>query len=297
MEEKNIEFILNINNIKNIPLNKYAKDFTFVVNGQKYETSRFIADLLSPKIANLHFIDESIQEYHLNTEQQGDFEHFINLVGFEKNCYSETEINFFVELFIELGNNEYINLNPQFFEPITIDNVISRIQNKLRLSLKFTNSSIDFRFIQNEISFISKHFYEIINQEDETRKENLISLGIEILEMILQNDNLKLYDEDSLFNFILRIVGKNEEFSISKCIHIFEYVKFEYLSQESIKTFISIFDLEYLNESIWLSICQRLLLTPNLKLLQGNNINSVNDNDNDQNTNRYIIKSFQIPFQ
>lgn len=40
-----IKFSLNINKIKLIPFGKYEKDFTFVVNGKRFQTSRFIADL------------------------------------------------------------------------------------------------------------------------------------------------------------------------------------------------------------------------------------------------------------
>lgn len=35
---------------KEIPLSKYPKDFTFILNDQYYQTNRFIADLLSPTI-------------------------------------------------------------------------------------------------------------------------------------------------------------------------------------------------------------------------------------------------------
>ncbi|OHT16092.1 hypothetical protein TRFO_42041 [Tritrichomonas foetus] len=147
--------------------------------------------------------------------------------------------------------------------------------------------------IQKEISFISKHFYEIINKEDESeneveikrRKEKFISLGIDIIEMILQNENLKLYDEDSLFDFILKILEKKDIFS--KSIHLLEYVKFECLSHESIEKFISIFDLEYINKKIWVSICQRLLITPNSEFIQRK----------DQNQNRYAINRIVIPFK
>ncbi|OHT06397.1 hypothetical protein TRFO_05596 [Tritrichomonas foetus] len=306
MEGKKIDFILNLTNIKNVPLNKYQKDFTFVVNGKKYQTNRFIADLLSPKIAQFHYIDESIEEYHLTTQQQGDFEQFIKLVDFEHNFYSETEINFFRELFIELGNDEYFNLNSQFCELITIHNVFSRIRNKLLLSSKSltsTNPSINqstFTGIENEITFISEHFYQIMNQgeereEKETGKdvinENITIFGIDILEMILQNDNLKLYDEDSLFNFILTIVETNDQYSICEFIRLLENIQFEYLSHESIEKFISIFELEYLNEKIWLSICQRLLLTPKQEFLHKKDYNNPNqDKNGNQNQNRYIIK-------
>lgn len=44
------QFQLLTSSILNIPLQDYEKKFTFIVNGQKFKTSIFIAELLSPVI-------------------------------------------------------------------------------------------------------------------------------------------------------------------------------------------------------------------------------------------------------
>ena len=71
-----MEFALSVDNIKNIPTDKYEPDFTFVVNGKIYSTPRFVADILSPKIRKLHYVDESINEFRINTDNESIEDYF-----------------------------------------------------------------------------------------------------------------------------------------------------------------------------------------------------------------------------
>lgn len=41
----------------NIPFQNYEKDFSFIVNGKEFKTTKFIADMLSPKISKYHLND------------------------------------------------------------------------------------------------------------------------------------------------------------------------------------------------------------------------------------------------
>ena len=73
MENKSLDFSLNIKNLRDIPFNLYEKDFTFHFNGKTYKTNRFNADLLSPYIRQLHYSDNTINEFYLkldNTQEQ-----------------------------------------------------------------------------------------------------------------------------------------------------------------------------------------------------------------------------------
>ena len=63
------KFALNQENIRNIPFDKYVKDFKFIVNNQEYYTNRFIADVLSPLIKKSHYTDESINEFNIKTKE------------------------------------------------------------------------------------------------------------------------------------------------------------------------------------------------------------------------------------
>ena len=39
------------NNIKRIDFQKFEKDFLFIVNGKRYQTNSFVANILSPNIS------------------------------------------------------------------------------------------------------------------------------------------------------------------------------------------------------------------------------------------------------
>lgn len=97
------------------------------------------------------------------------------------------------------------------------------------------------------ISFISSHFYE-------TSKEKIKLLPIEIIKEILDNESLKLIDEDSLLNLIIEFYLQDDKYSI-----LFECVNFSNVGEESFAKFIQIFNIEHLDASIWSSICERLL--------------------------------------
>ncbi|OHS94048.1 hypothetical protein TRFO_39767 [Tritrichomonas foetus] len=306
MEEKIVKFELNPINVKHIPFTKFTNDFIFYVNNKKYHTNRFTADLLSPTISKLHFTDESTNEFHIKTQHSGDFKRILELVSFTPICIENEEIAFFEEVLFKLGNEEYLSINPIFKGEITIDNVVSRIANKFRFHKGSTKNSSNYDFFEDEIKFLSEHFHEIIENKNE--KENLVNLatlgnfGIEFLEMILQKDNLKLDDEDSLFNFVLSIYQKNTELKNQKNqkhrkYHIssalFEHVQFEYLSKESLEKFIKLFDIDNLNSKIWKSLCNRLILAP----AADKNKNKQNDSKKGENKSEQKASKFSEPIE
>lgn len=114
MIERN--FFLGIKNFGNIPFNKYDHHFTFIVNGKKYTTNRIIADILSPEIRKLHFIDESINEFSINTNKNKDktdkatlnkedyFTDFLSLSTFTNLKINQEQHQQFLKYFYLLGN-------------------------------------------------------------------------------------------------------------------------------------------------------------------------------------------------
>lgn len=101
--------------------------------------------------------------------------------------------------------------------------------------------------IQNLIDFISSHF-ELVD------KEKMKQLDDHIIEQIINNENLKLNDEDSLLEFVLDLYSGD-----AKSCELFEYIEFNNVSEEKIENFINKFELEHLNFGIWRSICTRLI--------------------------------------
>lgn len=262
----NSEFALSQKNIHNLPFDKYQRDFTFIVNGKKYSTSRIVADLLSPIIAQNHFNDSSNEEFviKIDPETKDDyFKEFLELTKFNKILLDDKQRTLFSEYFLQLGNiEEYIslsNLNLQTNK--TNENQSIEILEKLS---KFENYNDVFNeIIQNHIENICKNFSSV-------DKERLKNLKLAFLDAIFKNEYLKLEDEDELLDFLIKLYEKDSMYS-----ELFEYVHFLNVSENKMKEFIDAFSIEDLNSHVWKSICSRLVPT---------------FNQNKENENRYTKK-------
>ena len=131
---------LQTDSILQVPLQNYQKDFTFIVNSERFETSTFAAELLSAQISKIHLSDPTINEFLINTEQDGNFQHILNLVNYNTNDISEDEIPFLGEILEKLNNNMIQIQLPEV--SLTKDNVIDLIcqyENKYIFSSHFQN--------------------------------------------------------------------------------------------------------------------------------------------------------------
>lgn len=248
---KTLDFSLGPDNLKDIPFNKYEKNFTFIINGKKHETSRFIADLFSPYVRKMHFIDETINKFYINNNELNDecFEEFLKLSSFNNFQLNSKERKLYSEYFYHLGNiEEYYRIQPECYGVLTTENAVERLISILNNSLKNTDEidrcNINFTKI---IEFISIHFEEI-------DKELVKKLPIDTIEEILMSDSLIVEDEDSLMRFVLSLYEDDQKYSV-----LFEYVLFCNVSERLLKSFISQFDLQLINQRIWGKICSRLL--------------------------------------
>lgn len=201
------QFQLLTSSILNIPLQDYEKKFTFIVNGQKFKTSIFIAELLSPVISKILSIDPTLNEFYINTDSQGNFQSIFNLINFQSHNISENERSFIFEV-LEILDNDHIQIKMQENElnlNIVIDNISFHEKHK-----RYFNE-----IYAKEIDFISEHFYEMdIN-------ENFLNLSIDTINLIISNSKLQLETEGQLLNAINYLYSKNQQFSI-----LYEYVNF-----------------------------------------------------------------------
>ncbi|KAK8857589.1 hypothetical protein M9Y10_015994 [Tritrichomonas musculus] len=249
MESSNFSFALSLENMQRISFSRYDKDFTFIVDGKRYETSRFVADLVSPKIMNYHYQDESINEYILNINKQGEsntepdyFSEFLNLVTFKSVNIDEKRANVFSEYFLQLGNfEEYFKLQPYFFDNLTTSNVVSRLN-----TISKKAHLIDFSPVKKMIDFCSEHFDEIPHNE-------LFETEMTTIEEIIKNEKLKLESEDSLVEFLIELYERKKESAF-----LFEYVYFNEISKETIEKFVDAFSIEYMTSGVWKSISMKL---------------------------------------
>ena len=69
---------IDLKNLLDINLNKFEKDFIFIVNDQEYKTNRIVAEVLSPKIRKIQQIDESNSVFRMNIQQEaGNYQKMI----------------------------------------------------------------------------------------------------------------------------------------------------------------------------------------------------------------------------
>lgn len=135
-----IKIQLNPSNIWNIPLQIYENDFTFIVNGEEFKTSRLISDILSQNISRIHSTDPSFDKYIINTHYSGDFSYILDLINFEKYNIPENELPFICEVIRLLGNTSiYISSEEENTE-ITLDNAFQLLQKHI-LSIQFYSKS------------------------------------------------------------------------------------------------------------------------------------------------------------
>ena len=285
MENEDIDFSLSAESLNDIPFHKYENNFTFIVNGKQYRTSRVVADLLSPIIREYHYIDETINEFCINTSDKNDnFEDFINLSNFETVIIDKNRQKTYSEYFYQLGNiNEYIRLHHEPFEATNSDNAIDRlisisqnaslISNHLSKEPMILSNSTFYDSFDNKMENVNDLVAYIASNFESVKKEEMKSLSLEIIEDIISSPALKLKDEGSLLNFILELYENDSKFSV-----LFEYVIFANVDDELLENFINEFNIEYINKNIWSSICNRLL-------------HSKLDSDNEIENKRYTSKN------
>lgn len=257
-------FQLKTSCIDEVPLQSYNKDFTFIVNGEEFHTSKVESDLLSTKINKIHLNDPTFDNITINTHNEGNFSEYLQLLNFSSLKITKNQLDFFIELFEILGTDHF-NIDIDILqEPIelTNENVFSYLKEHSK------HKNINKKLYNNEIEFISSHLNEII----EKQKEEFLTLDISTILEILNNEHIQLRDEDQLLEFVNEMYNDDKKYSI-----FYEEVLFVNVSTEKINEFISIFDKNDLSENTWLNLCERLKMDikleeenyPNRYLKQG----------------------------
>ena len=159
-----MDYSLDIEELKEIPFDKYQKDFSFIVNGKEFSTNRFLADLLSPIIRRAHYQDSSINTFSISNEDididkeeltehplETYFSDFLSLGNYSKITIDDTRQKYYSSYFYALGNSkEYFRLRREYFEGITIDNAIKKIQIISKIESRFLGAP-DLKDIPNSL--------------------------------------------------------------------------------------------------------------------------------------------------
>lgn len=277
MSQEQKTYSFNCNRFKDIALEKYEHNFTFIVNNRQYSTSRVVADLLSPIINNYHYQDESIDEFTITTIEPTDndyFTDFLELPKIDETKLDDSRMKQYSQYFFELGNyDEFMNLNPEYNEEVTSSNAIQRLRTLLsKFSLHHANN-FESR-MKDLFKFCSSHFYELPRDE-------ILSLDADTLELIVGSEFLQIESEDSFIEILHELNEKDDNYS-----KLYEYVLFNNLSDESIEKFISAFNVNMLTKGTWISVCRGLLkkkefyLNENKRYCQNRENSKVKNKDN-----------------
>ena len=190
------KLFLSNKNMKNLNLDLYEKDFTFIINGKEIKTAKFIADILSPLISKMHRSDPTFDHYQINIENKKynnsfDFNKILNLVlnigtndDLNDDEFSQDDLDIIEEILLQLHNEDFYPIN-SVKETINDSNVFERITYKTK------NRKHNMTIIRDEIDYISKNFYRF--QQDE-----LFKLPLEIIDSIISNRYLVVSSEDSV---------------------------------------------------------------------------------------------------
>ena len=243
--ESIVEYYLSNTNLNEVPFDKYEPDFTFIVNGKPYPTHRIVADILSPIIRQLHFSDETIDQYTINTDDNSEsedyFSDFLNLPNLRTVQIDSNRQKMYSKYFYILGNtDECFRVQPELLENLTPSNVVSVLKKFVKIDTKKSSR------INEAVKFASAHFEEL-------NKDEVASLDAGIIEKIVSNEDLKIDDEDSLLQFAMKMYESDRSFSF-----LFEHVLFTNVSEKCLESFIALFDIDDLTSDIWRQICDRL---------------------------------------
>jgi hypothetical protein len=200
------------------------------VNGREFEISKFKAQFISPAVSRSLCLDPTQSSFTI--EVPDGIEYFESIVSLcEGNAISvdQSLVYKFGAVCRALGNDELIELAIGN-DPISISNV------GFRLSLLITDS---------DVGFACEHFVSLDHS----------SLPVNILELLLSDNRLKIESED----WLLKIVSDRIS-SDSSLKSLLDFIECKYLSVEGMSTFVSVLSRESISPSVWSSLCSRLVL-------------------------------------
>jgi hypothetical protein len=236
-----LEVRLSTSGFNNIPRYLLGDDFTFVVGSECHKCPLLIACFLSPHISSIVVSDPTVREFHVQTCDIGShFTEFLSLVYGSSITLTGDNRNFFRSLSSELGNREFVEF--VLGDDAAIDNVLDRLEHHL-------TSQEPYEFAP-EIEFCAAHFFEL-------DRSQLIHSSFPVLDAIVSHDSLQVTTEDLLYEIIRDRFC--EDFGFSE---LFQFIQFEYLSIESIRSFCDLINnsFEVLTPGLIYALSHRLSL-------------------------------------
>jgi hypothetical protein len=242
-------FQLSSSGLANVPIKESRNDFEFIVGDTTYRCPSLIADFLSPRIAALHALDDTISSFVIETKDDDhNFNDWLSLGHGQRLCVTETNRQFQMSISRELGNSEiYSNILKSIEGSISIGNVVGRIKLLGEISANYAS----------EVEFLASHFFEISSSD-------ICELSCDILRQVLICEKLKIESEESSYEIISKGISSDVRY-----FDLLELIRFEFVSQDCFREYFELVSnsFEYFTISHWISLQSRLLLPVELKSL------------------------------
>lgn len=217
-----------------------SNEFHFLFDDHVVSMNRLFADFISPKVAQLHFIDPTIDSFVISNkndrEQIDAFEKIIKIAKGEVIKFDLDELPLLAKLSQILSNDELFNsVFDKFNSDLSMWNVFSVIEFEI----------IHFKCLSEKSKkFLAENFYQIL--KNHRNKLDNLKLDDEIIFDILSDDNLVIEDEDSLYLYVASLIKDDKSNAF-----LLECVEFGLLSNFYVKNFINSFDTDDITGVLW----------------------------------------------
>lgn len=217
-----------------------SNEFHFLFDNYVISMNRLFADFISPKVAQLHFIDPTIDSLVIsNKNDRSQIDAFEKIIKIAKGEVIKIETN---ELHLLAKMSRFLSNNELFEE------IFKKLNNDLNMSNIFSVIEFEIKFLsdlsEKTKKFVAENFYEILKNHQKDFCD--LCLDDLILFDILSDNDLVVEDEDSLYLFISGLINNDKS-----NIFLLECVEFSLLSDFYIKNFIFSYDTDEITCVLW----------------------------------------------
>ena len=226
-------------------------DFEFVCgNHGAVRVHPVLAELLSPKVARIRRGDAGAAQYVFRDDSPCVFDAFAALVERlqrgQRLHVDKSNFEGLVRVSCELESEEIFSSMLGMVDLGALD-----VEEALKMLMTKGVAQCD-----ELVKAVAEKFHEL-------SEESLAAIDLETATALLSHPSLRVRDEDSLYEFVRRRAQDDTAF-----VCLFEFLYFEYLSEDRIKEFASFARevvLGHLNAVMWDRICKRLVQSVPLK--------------------------------
>jgi hypothetical protein len=214
--------------------------FTFVVNQMEFKCGMFQAAFISGYVHRLIAADCTVDRFEiLNIENAHDFfDAVLALTRGESLNVCEANYRTIREITKALENQELLSLidKSQIDSQgtLSLSNCISLLRRKYKCGMP----------CDAEVKFVASHFYELVGDQ-------LGTLPCAVLETVVSQNCLQLWDEDSFLDFLL---GYDDKY-----LSLLGYVECKFLSEAGMEDFLCYISTDCVTSQTWDSVCRRLV--------------------------------------